>query len=101
MAVFDTHPTTHPDVINFAEGPARVNDNSAYFIRGKLQVGDLIVLEVHVHVLELSEKRGAVGKLKLGKSIPAPLGCELSAHFKPQKLSLLFVIKHSRFCAQF
>ena len=24
MASFDTHTTTHPDVINFAEGPARV-----------------------------------------------------------------------------
>ena len=25
MASFDTHTTTHPDVVNFAEGPARVN----------------------------------------------------------------------------
>ena len=29
MATFDTHPTTHPDVINFAEGPARVGSGNA------------------------------------------------------------------------
>ena len=28
MAVFDTHTTTHPDVINFLEGPARVNQGA-------------------------------------------------------------------------
>jgi len=29
MATFDTHPTTHPDVINFVEGPARVGSGNA------------------------------------------------------------------------
>ena len=29
MATFDTHPTNHPDVVNFAEGPARVNSGNS------------------------------------------------------------------------
>ena len=29
MATFDTHQTTHPDVFNFVEGPARVGSGNA------------------------------------------------------------------------
>ena len=29
MATFDTHPTTHPDVFHFVEGPARVGSGNA------------------------------------------------------------------------